>query len=180
MCPERTHMPPNTAMHPSGNSRLRRLLPAGDRRRWALVKLIVVLLSLVLVAHLAEGEIVRKWIDPSGENDGSDHRSGGSHMLVQQTPADGGQGAKSGDSASKNVERFVNRLADLVPNFWTTFGRDPEVAQGFYRFGIAACVAPWKELTPEEFGRQGEPFFPRDLGAAIARAARETICTDAK
>jgi hypothetical protein len=33
MCADRTQMPLNMAMHPTGNIRLHRLLPAGDRRR---------------------------------------------------------------------------------------------------------------------------------------------------
>ena len=47
-----------------------------------------------------------------------------------------------------------------------------------YLFAIDACEERSLPMTPEQLGETVEPFFSREMYAAMARAAREIVCPE--
>ena len=73
------------------------------------------------------------------------------------------------------VERFSQRLLALYPEI-RTINTSPDYLMGLYTFAMTACNPKFAAVTPEQIGEGSEPFFPRAMAAAMAKAAREVIC----
>jgi hypothetical protein len=73
------------------------------------------------------------------------------------------------------VEGFGKRLLKLYPEL-RNINTDPDYIMGLYTFAMASCTGQFAKMTPEEIGANGEPFFPKEMGAAIAKAGREVLC----
>ena len=46
----------------------------------------------------------------------------------------------------------------------------------FETFAMSSCTRQFAKMTPEEIGVNREPFFPREMLAAMVRVGREVIC----
>jgi len=73
------------------------------------------------------------------------------------------------------VEVFGKRLLELYPEI-RQINTSPDYIMGLYTFAMGSCVGQFAEMTADEIGAGGEPFFPKEMGAAIATAGREVIC----
>jgi hypothetical protein len=45
---------------------------------------------------------------------------------------------------------------------------------------IPACEERLMRMTPEQIGKNSEPFLPWHVTAAMVQAARETVCPEGK
>jgi hypothetical protein len=77
------------------------------------------------------------------------------------------------------IEKFGNRLTQLYPDV-RQMNLSPEYTKNLYVMAMADCDEPFIRMTPEQIGKNGEPFFPWQMGAAMAQAAREIICPETK
>jgi hypothetical protein len=73
------------------------------------------------------------------------------------------------------VEAFGKRLLEIYPEV-RQINTSPDYIMGLYTFAMGSCTGQFAKMTTEEIGANGEPFFPRETGAAIAKAGREVIC----
>lgn len=73
------------------------------------------------------------------------------------------------------VDRFGKRLVEIYPKV-EQINTSPDYLMGLYTFAMTSCTGQFARMTPEEIGVNGEPFFPRDMLAAMVRAGREVIC----
>jgi hypothetical protein len=73
------------------------------------------------------------------------------------------------------VDKFTKRLLEIYPEV-RQINTSPDYIMGLYTFAMGACTRQFASMTPEEIGESGEPFFPKEMGAAIAKAGREVIC----
>ena len=73
------------------------------------------------------------------------------------------------------VERFGKRLIEIYPEV-REINTSPDYIMGLYTFAMTSCTAQFAKMTPEEIGMNGEPFFPREMLAAMVKAGREVIC----
>jgi hypothetical protein len=76
---------------------------------------------------------------------------------------------------AKTIRQFGRRLGELLPSLQPEL-KKPEALEGIYHFATSACEPHFRAVSPEEMGERGEPFFPREMGAAMAKAAREIVC----
>jgi hypothetical protein len=75
----------------------------------------------------------------------------------------------------KTIDKFANRFYELLPNN-DQKDNTIENLKELYEMAILTCEEPFLSMTPEEIGRNGEPFFTWQFTAAMVRAAREIIC----
>lgn len=75
------------------------------------------------------------------------------------------------------VNRFGDRLLELYPAV-RQIDTSPDYIMGLYTFAMGSCSRRFAEMTPEQIGEGGAPFFPKEMGAAIATAGREVICPE--
>lgn len=47
---------------------------------------------------------------------------------------------------------------------------------GVFSFAMTRCAGHFAAMTPEEIGKNGEPFFPKEMLSAMVVAGREVIC----
>jgi hypothetical protein len=73
------------------------------------------------------------------------------------------------------VERFGKRLLEIYPEV-RQINTSPDYIMSLYTFAMAGCTGQFATMTPEEIGENGEPFFPREMLAAMIKAGREVIC----
>ena len=73
------------------------------------------------------------------------------------------------------VDRFGRRLLELYPGV-RQINTSPDYIMGLYIYAMASCSGHFATMTPEEIGENGEPFFPREMLAAMVKAGREVIC----
>ena len=73
------------------------------------------------------------------------------------------------------VARFTKRLIDLYPDV-QQINTSPDYMMGLYTFAMSSCTGQFASMTPEEIGANGEPFFPKDMLAAMVTAGREEMC----
>lgn len=77
------------------------------------------------------------------------------------------------------IEKFGTRLTELYPDVGRSSPSD-EVMKNLYVMAMGTCDEPFTSMTPEQVGRNMEPFFPWQMGASMAQAAREIICPAGK
>lgn len=75
------------------------------------------------------------------------------------------------------VATFTSRLLELYPAV-ARINTDPDYMLGLYNFAMEGCRGQFATMTPEEIGLGGEPFFPKEMLAAMIRAGREVMCPD--
>jgi hypothetical protein len=75
------------------------------------------------------------------------------------------------------VAAFNRRLLELYPAV-ARINTDPDYMLGLYSFAMAGCRGQFATMTPEEIGLGGEPFFPKEMLAAMIRAGREVMCPE--
>lgn len=75
------------------------------------------------------------------------------------------------------VERFGKRLVELYPQV-RQINTSPDYIMGLYSFAMAGCTGHFATMTPQEIGKNGEPFFPADMLAAMITAGREVMCPE--
>lgn len=73
------------------------------------------------------------------------------------------------------VEQFSKRVIDLYPGLHQ-INTSPDYLMNLYVFAMAGCIGRFASLSPEQIGEASEPFFPKEMAAAMARVAREVIC----
>ena len=73
------------------------------------------------------------------------------------------------------VARFGKRLIELYPEV-QQISTSPDYISGLYAFAVTSCTGHFASMTPQEIGVNGEPFFPRDMLAAMVTAGREVMC----
>lgn len=73
------------------------------------------------------------------------------------------------------VDRFGERLMAIYPEV-RQIDTSPDYIMGLYTYAMAGCTGHFAKMTPEEIGENGEPFFPREMLAAMIKAGREVIC----
>jgi hypothetical protein len=76
------------------------------------------------------------------------------------------------------VEKFARRLVEPYPEI-REIDTSPDCIAGLYTFAMAGCSGQFATMAPEEIGESGEPFFPREVLAAMIRAGRGAICPSA-
>ncbi len=79
----------------------------------------------------------------------------------------------------ERIERFVDRFTELYPDA-TQQGMSRDNMKELYSMAMGTCDEPFISMTPEEVGKNSEPFFPWKMTAAMAQAAREIICPKTK
>ena len=47
---------------------------------------------------------------------------------------------------------------------------------GVFSFSMTRCNGHFAAMTPEDIGKNGEPFFPKEMLSAMVVAGRELIC----
>lgn len=77
------------------------------------------------------------------------------------------------------IEKFGSRLTQLYPDVQQT-KLSHKGMKNLYVMAMASCDESAQNMTPEEIGRNSEPFFPWQLTAAMVQAAREVICPEIK
>ena len=77
------------------------------------------------------------------------------------------------------VEKFAERFFDLLPEE-DQQKNTVESLKVLYLMAIETCDEPFLSMTPEEVGKNGEPFFTWQFTAAMTQAAREIICPEKK
>ncbi|MBY0439107.1 MAG: hypothetical protein K2W80_13030 [Burkholderiales bacterium] len=75
------------------------------------------------------------------------------------------------------VAAFTSRLLELYPAV-ARINTDPDYMLGLYSFAMAGCRGQFATMTPEAIGLGGEPFFPKEMLAAMIRAGREVMCPE--
>jgi hypothetical protein len=75
------------------------------------------------------------------------------------------------------VERFGKRLFEIYPEV-RKINTSPDYIMSLYTFAMASCTGHFAKMTPEEIGVNGEPFFPREMLAAMVKAGREIMCPE--
>ena len=78
----------------------------------------------------------------------------------------------------ETVDRFAQRVIEIYPDVKQINTSADYMMKGLYVFAMGGCSGHFRQMTPEEIGKNGEPFFPWEMGAAMATAAREVICPD--
>ena len=78
------------------------------------------------------------------------------------------------------LDKFANRLTQLYPEVQQINDPDRRFIEFLFRLALGSCEEPFVHMTPEQIGKNGEPFFPWQMGAAIAQAGREVICPTVK
>lgn len=73
------------------------------------------------------------------------------------------------------VERFGKRLIEIYPEV-QKINTSPDYMMSLYSFSMTGCTGHFATMTPEEIGANGEPFFPKEMLAAMVKAGREVIC----
>ncbi|MEO6280307.1 hypothetical protein [Roseateles sp.] len=73
------------------------------------------------------------------------------------------------------VEKFAKLLIDSYPEV-RKINTSPDYLMGLYVFAMAGCTGHFAKMTPEEIGVGGEPFFPREMLAAMIRSGRAVMC----
>lgn len=73
------------------------------------------------------------------------------------------------------VEKFGKRLLEIYPEL-RQINTGPDYIMGLYVFAMTGCTGQFAKMTPEEIGRNGEPFFPKEMLAAMIKVGREVIC----
>ena len=73
------------------------------------------------------------------------------------------------------VKKFEKRLLETYPEV-RQINTSPDYIMGLYTFAMAGCKGQFASMTPEEIGINGEPFFPKEMLAAMIRAGREVMC----
>ena len=76
-----------------------------------------------------------------------------------------------------HIDRFSLRLNQLSSEA-RELNADREAVEAWYVFAVAACEERSLPMTPEQLGETVEPFFSREMYAAMARAAREIVCPE--
>ena len=77
------------------------------------------------------------------------------------------------------VESFGKRLFEIYPEV-QQIDTSPDYIRGLYTFAMTSCTGHFAKMTPQEIGVNGEPFFPRDMLAAMVTAGREVMCPGAQ
>ena len=77
------------------------------------------------------------------------------------------------------VEKFGKLLLESYPAV-REINTSPDYIMGLYMFAMEGCTAHFAKMTPEEIGLGGEPFFPREMLAAMVRAGRTVMCPAAE
>ena len=77
------------------------------------------------------------------------------------------------------IEKFGDRLVKLYPRIQDE-GLNNEHLKNLYVQALVGCEEPFSDMTPEEIGKNGEPFYPWELTAAMIQAARDVACTQVK
>jgi len=77
------------------------------------------------------------------------------------------------------VKRFEKRLIELYPDV-QQINTSSDYMMGLYTFAMSSCTGQFASMTPEEIGANGEPFFPKDMLAAMVTAGREEMCPGAR
>lgn len=75
------------------------------------------------------------------------------------------------------IEKFANRFYELLPKH-DQEKNAVESLKGLYPMAIYACEGSAVSMTPEEIGKNGEPFFTWQFTAAMAQAARDVFCPE--
>ncbi len=73
------------------------------------------------------------------------------------------------------VARFSKRLMALYPGV-RDINTSPDYIMGLYGFAMAGCTGHFAQMTPEDIGVNGEPFFPKEMLAAMITVGREVNC----
>ena len=73
------------------------------------------------------------------------------------------------------VDKFGTRLLELYPEV-QQINTSADYIMGLYVYAMAGCSGHFAKMTPEEIGENGEPFFPKEMLAAMIKAGREVIC----
>jgi hypothetical protein len=77
------------------------------------------------------------------------------------------------------VEQFGKRLIETYPEV-QQINTSPDYIMSLYTFSMAGCTGQFAQMTPEAIGENGEPFFPKEMLAAMIRVGREIICPGPK
>ena len=77
------------------------------------------------------------------------------------------------------VERFRKRLIEIYPEV-RQINTSSDYIMSLYTFAMTSCTGHFTKMTPEEIGKNGEPFFPREMLAAMVTAGREVMCPGAR
>lgn len=75
------------------------------------------------------------------------------------------------------IDKFANRFYELLPKNEQQDNTVESLKQ-LYSMAISTCEEPFKSMTPEEIGKNSEPFFTWQFTAAMVKAAREIICPE--
>ena len=73
------------------------------------------------------------------------------------------------------VQRFGKRLLEIYPEV-RQINTSPDYIMGLYIFAMTGCTGQFAKMTPEEIGKHGEPFFPKEMLTAMIKAGREIFC----
>jgi hypothetical protein len=73
------------------------------------------------------------------------------------------------------LERFTKRLLELYPQV-REINTSPDYIMSLYVFAMSSCTGHFASMTPQEIGVNGEPFFPKEMLAAMVTAGREVMC----
>ncbi len=73
------------------------------------------------------------------------------------------------------LERFTKSLLALYPQV-REINTSPDYIMNLYIFSMTSCTGHFAKMTPEEIGVNGEPFFPKEMLAAMVKAGREVMC----
>ena len=76
-----------------------------------------------------------------------------------------------------HIDRFSFRLNELSSEV-REMNAGREAVESWYLFAVDACEERSLPMTPEQLGETVEPFFSREMYAAMARAAREIVCPE--
>ena len=77
------------------------------------------------------------------------------------------------------IGKFSGRFAQLYPEVRKEKPTH-EYMKNLYVIAIGTCDEPFIGMSPEQIGKNSEPFFPWRMTAAMAQAAREVICPKSK
>jgi hypothetical protein len=77
------------------------------------------------------------------------------------------------------LERFTKRLLELHPQV-REINTSPDYIMNLYIFAMTSCTGQFARMTPEEIGVNSEPFFPKEMMAAMVKAGREVMCPQAR
>jgi hypothetical protein len=75
------------------------------------------------------------------------------------------------------VEKFGKRLLQLYPEV-EKINTSPDYIMNLYTFAMTSCTGQFATMTPDEIGKNSEPFFPKEMMAAMVKAGREILCPE--